>query len=377
MQRPGTATAGAARRRRMLVLCPFPQGVAAGQRLKYEQYLDDWRVDGWDVTVSSFMDDAMWRIVYEKGHLAAKLRGVIAGHLRRLRDLLRVPRYDLVYVFMWVTPFGTTAMERIVRALAPRLIYDVEDNILLPRHPDGGDPPNPITRFLKGPAKPRFLIERADHVIAASPLLEAPYRAINRAGACTCIPPSVDTARFVPRGERGDGPVVIGWTGTFSSKQYLDLLAPVFRRLAARIPFRLTVIGNFDYALPGVDLEVVRWSAAREVEDLQAFDIGVYPLEDNDWVAGKANLKPIQYMAIGIPTIATPAGATPLAVRDGETGLLARSEDEWVAALERLARDPALRARMGAAARADAVARYSTQATAARYRAVLAAVCGG
>lgn len=365
-------------RRRMLILCPFPQGVAAGQRLKYEQYLEDWRAIGWEVTVSPFMDDAMWRVVYEKGHVAAKVKGVLAGHLRRLRDVLRVHRYDMVYVFMWVTPFGTTAMERAVRRRARALVYDVDDNILLPSHPDGGDPPNPVTRFLKGPAKPRFLIRTADHVIIASPRLESRYRAINAAGACTCISPSVDTERFVPAPPRPeDAPVVIGWTGTFSSRTYLDQLRDVFLRLTARVPFRLRVIGNFDYALPGVPLEVVRWSAEHEVRDLQAIDIGIYPLVDDEWADGKANLKPIQYMAVGLPTVASVAGATPLIVRESETGYLVRSDDEWVDALERLVRDPALRRRQGEQARADAVARYSTAATAARYREVFAAVLGG
>ena len=37
--------------KRMLVLCPYPHGVAAGQRLKFEQYYDDWRAAGWDVHV--------------------------------------------------------------------------------------------------------------------------------------------------------------------------------------------------------------------------------------------------------------------------------------------------------------------------------------
>ena len=118
-------------RKRMLVLCPFPQGVAAGQRLKYEQYFDDWRRLGYEIQVSSFMDEAMWRIVYEPGHPLAKIAGTLRGHLRRLRDLFRIRRYDLVYVYMWVTPFGTESFERLTRQLARKLIFDVEDNVML------------------------------------------------------------------------------------------------------------------------------------------------------------------------------------------------------------------------------------------------------
>ncbi len=362
--------------KRMLVLCPFPQGVAAGQRLKYEQYFDDWRAAGWEITVSSYMDPAMWRVVYEPGHMLAKISGVLRGHLRRCRDLLRVPRYDLVYVFMWVTPFGTSLFERMVRRLALALIYDVEDNILTDQQPGGTDAPNPLMRWLKGTGKTRVLISRADHVITSSPFLNDFCLAINRRRACTYISSSIDTDRFQPATPySNDKTVVIGWTGTFSSKVYLDQLRGVFQRLAARHPFRLRVIGNFDYALPGVDLEVVRWTAEAEVADLQALDIGVYPLPIDDWVLGKSGLKAIQYMAFALPCVATEVGTTPLLIRNDVNGLLVRSDDEWEAALTRLLLDPALRRRLGEAARVDAVAKYSLTAIAGQYAAAIDAAC--
>ena len=40
------------KKKRMLIICPYPIGVAAGQRLKYEQYFDKWNKDGWDITIS-------------------------------------------------------------------------------------------------------------------------------------------------------------------------------------------------------------------------------------------------------------------------------------------------------------------------------------
>ena len=100
----------------------------------------------------------------------------------------------------------------------------------------------------------------------------------------------------------------------------------MFQELARRRTFRLRVIGNFDYALDGVDLEVIRWTAEREVEDLQAIDIGVYPLPLEEWVTGKSGLKAIQYMAFGIPCVATDVGTTPMLIRDGENGLLVRTQ---------------------------------------------------
>jgi glycosyltransferase involved in cell wall biosynthesis len=358
----------------MLVLCPHPVGVAPAQRLKFEQYYDDWREQGWDITVSPFVDLDLWPVLHQHGHLAAKILGALKGLVRRLRDLLKMPEFDLVYCHMYVTPVGTSVLERLTRLRSSKLVYDVEDNVLA-GHGLKADFPNPLLRMLKSPRKARFLIRRADHVITSSPFLNEACQRINEKGACTYISSSVDTDRFVPANSySNDSVVTIGWTGTFSTSAYLDLLRPVLQELAKRRRFRLRVIGNFDYALEGVELEVIRWSLEREVEDLQGVDIGVYPLAVEEWATGKSGLKAIQYMAFGIPCVATNIGTAPMIVRDGENGLLVRTDEEWIAALERLIDDPDLRRRLGEQARTDAVAHYSTHAIAADYRRVLTSV---
>ena len=374
MSEPTVTSAAGATRKRMLVLCPHPVGVAPGQRLKYEQYFPDWRRQGWDVTPSPFVGHGLWPVLHQHGHLAAKVAGGLKGLARRFRDQLRMRRFDLVYCFMYATPIGTSLPERLTRALSRKLVYDIEDN-LLAGHGLKADFPNPLLRMLKSPGKARFLIRRADHVITSSPFLNDDCLKINEKKACTYISSSVDTDRFVPANPySNDKLVTIGWTGTFSTSVYLDLLRPVFRRLTKRRPFRLRVIGNFDYELEGVDLEVIRWTLEREVSDLQGIDIGVYPLALEEWATGKSGLKAIQYMAFGIPCVATNIGTAPMIIRDGENGLLVRTEDEWIVALERLIDDPELRRRLGQQARKDAVERYSTRAVAADYRRVLDSV---
>ena len=148
----------------------------------------------------------------------------------------------------------------------------------------------------------------------------------------------------------------------------------VFRRLSKRVAFKLCVIGNFNYSLPGVDLEVISWSVENEVRDLQTFDIGVYPLPIDDWVLGKSGLKAIQYMAFGLPCVATNVGTTPLLLSDRVNGRLVRTDDEWVDALEELVRNPDLRHKLGQQARKDAVARYSLDAIGENYDKVLSDV---
>ena len=50
--------------------------------------------------------------------------------MEKKKIIKKIKNYDLVYVFMWVTPFGTHGSEKKVRKYSKRLIYDIEDNIL-------------------------------------------------------------------------------------------------------------------------------------------------------------------------------------------------------------------------------------------------------
>ena len=115
---------------KILVICPFPVGVAAGQRLKYEQYFDSWEENGFQVTVSPFMDQGLWKIVYIKGHFFSKILGTLRGYVRRCRDIMRIRSFNTVYVFMWVTPLGTSFFERLFRFLISKIMSSRRQEIL-------------------------------------------------------------------------------------------------------------------------------------------------------------------------------------------------------------------------------------------------------
>ena len=75
---------------------------------------------------------------------------------------------------------------------------------------------------------------------------------------------------------------------------------------------------------------------------------------------GKSGLKAIQYMAFGLPTVATNVGTTPKIIRHMENGWLVKTDAEWVEALETLVKNPDLRRKLGEAARKSVLNKYST-----------------
>jgi len=133
----------------------------------------------------------------------------------------------------------------------------------------------------------------------------------------------------------------------------------------------LRIIGNFEYSIPGIDLEVIQWSKETEIEDLQGIDIGIYPLTLDKWVLGKSGLKAIQYMALGLPTIATNVGTNPSIISHMENGLLVKTEQEWILALQNLIEMPDLRAKIGAKARNTIEENYSTEVMKGKYLSIL------
>ena len=163
-------------KKKIYIVCPFPQGEAAGQRLKYEQHFHLWVSNGYEIQVSSFMDEALWKVVYTKGNNIKKFLGVLRGYKRRLFDLFIYRKFDLVYVFMWGTPFGSSLYERLIRLLSRCVIYDIEDNVMM----EQSSALNPITRLLRGAGKTKYLIKTADHVVTSSPFLSDYARELNQ-----------------------------------------------------------------------------------------------------------------------------------------------------------------------------------------------------
>ena len=114
------------------------------------------------------------------------------------------------------------------------------------------------------------------------------------------------------------------------------------------------------------------------VTDIHRFDEARLArwLADRGLPGAGRGLKVLQYMAAGLPVVANPVGVHAEMVRHGETGYLATTAEEWVAAVRRLAADPDLRRRMGRAGRERVEACYSVRAGAGRWAEVLAALEG-
>jgi L-malate glycosyltransferase len=327
---------------RVLFVCPYPFNVAPSQRLKFEQYYGHFKEAGYQIAITSFINDRFWKIIYKPGNVLKKIAYTITGYFARLYYLLTLSRYDIVYVHLWVTPFGAPVFEWLYRKAAKRLVYDIDDLVYLG---DVKSKAHPIVNIIKGRRKPLYLMKTADHVITCTPYLDEFVRRFNE--HTTDISSTINTRIYTPKKDyTTEEKFIIGWSGSHSTSKYLHLLDRVFKDLAGEYSFKLLVMGDADFALEGVEVEAVPWKEEYEVEVISRFDIGVYPLPNEEWVLGKSGLKALQYMALGIPTVATDIG-TIRRIIDGENGFLVQSDADWKKVIVKLIREPNTREAVG------------------------------
>ena len=255
----------------------------------------------------------------------------------------------------------------LVRRMCPVWALDVDDAVMYSRPRAAGRPASTAAwrqrRFRK-------MAAQCGVVVAGSDTLRRMVEAASRRVEVLRTP--VDLAAYPPAPLPERERIRLAWIGLGGNLDYLEQVAPVLHRLRADgAEIELRVISDRSPAIRGVPTVLLRWSAAAEGNALAECDIGLAPLPDDPWHRGKAGFRCIQYAAAGLPTVTSPVGANAEIVGNGETGIWARSLEEWHAALTRLHGDVALRRRMGAAARRRA-REYGLEPYARRYANLIA-----
>jgi glycosyltransferase involved in cell wall biosynthesis len=338
---------------RVLVLAQGPPRVASS-RTRAFAWLPHLRRAGVEADVLVWNTERfVARTLTGRAPLVAHARNAL-HQLRVLGDLIRrAGRYDAVYVQKVVLP--PWLLRRLKRG-GRRLVFDFDDALYVVT-PD-------LDRGLRGLVR-RWRVRRFAACLAESDLVTLENEPNREYTARYCpasivITGPIDTERYHPSSRPAGGEVVLGWIGSPSTTQYVKLLEPVLAELVRRgRRVTLHLVGAGAYDSPHVAVRSIPWDLATEVDALATFDVGLMPLTDDPWARGKGGYKILQYMAMGIPTVASPVGINVEMLRHGKTGFLAADVDDWIRALDTLILDRALRRELGEAARADALARYS------------------
>jgi len=350
-------------------LVPYAPGTTPSQRFRIEQWTPFLGEHGIEVRVLPFAGRALTDLMQRPGRFLRKvpltLSAVARQTLRAALGLLG----DVVLVHRSAALVGPPILERLLARRGRPLVFDFDDAIFLPHETET----NRRLAWLKFPAKTGTICRLSAHVVVGNAYLGEYARRFNP--RVTVVPSSIDTDRYQARPlTRADGRVVIGWMGSSSSQTYLEMFAGMLREVAALPRVEIRVVSNRRPDLPGVPVAWRPWSAATEVEELAAFDVGIMPMPQTAWALGKCALKALQYMAMGVATVASAVGANREVIEHDRSGLLASTDADWLAGLRALAASPELRARLGQAGRRTVETRYSMRSSAGAFAEVVRSV---
>jgi len=334
---------------------PYPKRSAPSQRFRVEQYLPYLPLNIFSYTILSFIDSNTWKTYYLEGNNIRKYFGIVVGFLRRIGHLFQSVSADYIFILREASPVGPPIFEWLLaKVFQKKIIYDFDDAIWIP----GGEEIGVAKKWLKATWKVKYIIKWSYKVVGGNEFLCNYARQYN--SSVILIPTVVDTDKghYKTRNQYEGDRIVIGWTGSHTTLHNLEEIEQLIPELKKEVDFDFLVISNkppdwkFDFIFK-------KWEVETELDDLLKMHVGVMPLKKGPWFEGKCGFKLIQYLACGIPAIASPVGVNPQIVRHEKDGFLAANKEEWIGYLKILINDADLRNNMGKNGRNHIVDEYS------------------
>ena len=349
---------------KVLFILPYPTE-GPSNRYRVEQYIPFLKEQGIYCCLRPFITSKFYRILYTRGNTLKKCAYFLSSFLKRITDIIRAIKYDIIFIHIEAFPFGPPLFELIFWAMGKPIIFDFEDAIYLPVSRKG------LHGCLKFPGKFYQNIRLSGQIIVCNNYLKEKLCIYN--SNITVIPTAIDAEKFKLKADKAKlDKLLIGWIGSHTTLPCLKQLIPAFEKLSKKHDFILKIVGGgSEVKIPGIEIINEKWSLEKEVENFTSLDIGVYPLPDNEWAMAKTPFKTIQYMSVGVPTVASNVGGNREIIQDGINGFLASNEEEWIEKLSLLITNSHLRQKLGAAGRDTVEDRYSLKVNAPKLLEVL------
>ncbi|MCG3166651.1 MAG: hypothetical protein POELPBGB_02431 [Bacteroidia bacterium] len=341
----------------ILFLIPYPLGVAPSQRFRFEQYFSTLEKNNISYSAIPFLDDKVWDVLYAKGNFGHKIFAVLKGFLKRYLLLFTLRKYDYVFIHREAAPVGPPLLEWLIaKVFRKKIIFDFDDAIWLANTSES----NKFFSILKFYGNTKSICKWAYKVSCGNEYLCNFASQFNK--SVVYNPTTIDTENYHNKTKQTtNNKLVIGWTGSHSTVQYLDDLIPVFKQLEKEFAFKLCVISDRKPEFELKSLNFVQWKKETEIEDLLRFDVGIMPLRNDKWSNGKCGFKALQYMSLGIPALVSPVGVNTKIVDHGINGFICGTNEDWKQHLSLLLSDKDKLNKLSARTREKIINNYSVK----------------
>lgn len=338
--------------------------LGASSRMRFYQYLPWLEAAGIEVTSAPLFSDGYVQGLQRNTKSPLEALRAYAG---RVQALLASRKFDLLWIEKETLPWLPAWLEKMLLPGAVPYVLDYDDAVF--HYYDQNR--NPVVRAVLTGKHPE-LMQGAALVVAGNQYL-AEFARKARAPHVEVVPTVIDLVRYPAAmcQRNGEGALpCVGWIGQRATASFLAPYVSLFERLAADGRAKFAAIG-IDAQSLGLPMDSIAWAEQTEVASIASFDIGIMPLLDGSFERGKCGYKLIQYMACGLPVVASPVGVNRQIVEHGVNGFLAETSEQWEQALQTLLADAGLRQRMGQAGRQKVEREYCLQVTGPRMAALL------
>ena len=338
---------------------------AASTRIRLSQYIPGFSSKNIHMDINSLLDNHYLENLYSKKKIP--FITVTLSYFKRILILIFKRKYQIYIVHCELFPFFPYFLEKFL--LGKNYIYDFDDAFYL-KYLSGK------YSFLKIFLGKKFekIITNASYVSAGSKALYEYASQFNK--NVILLPSVVDTNNFSPTRNWEEkryshrNPLVLGWIGSPSTEKYLNILIKPLSNLGKKIPIKFLVVGGSCPDIPNVHIEELAWDEGSEVKHINLMDIGLMPLQDDEWSRGKCGFKLVQYLSCKIPVIASNVGANNEIV-DRRCGFLVSNEDGWVRFINKLYNDSRLIRSMGSFGRNRILEHYSLKANLPKFISII------
>lgn len=329
----------------------------ASSRMRSFQYFPFFEAQNIHVTVSPFFNDDYLDNLYggKKNFFT-----IVRAYFKRLFAVFTVFNYDSVVIEYELFPYFPAWFEKMYRIFGVRYIVDYDDAIFHNYNLH----PNLLLRKLFG-NKIAKVMQYSNTVVAGNKYL-ADYARKSGAHHTVIIPTVIDLANYRAKDSYKTEKFTVGWIGSPSTYHYVEKIKEELITFATKNNAEIIVIGVYPTERIELPFRFIPWSSKTEKEWLCTFDVGLMPLVDTPWSRGKCAFKLIQYMASGVPVIASPVGMNTEVVTI-ENGYLAAESQDWLHFLQVYFENEKMREEHGIKGRSIIENGYTLQGTSKKW----------
>ncbi len=307
---------------RLLIFTKY-SATGPSSRYRHYQYLSSY-LNNFDTHIFPFFSESY---NYQYNNIVAYLNTIKSIIIRFYCILFFVRKDDLLIIEYELLPYFPPLLEKYLLLKKIKYILDYDDAIF---HNYNQSKKKLVKCLFSN--KIKNISAKSNYIITGSPYLTKYFSKYN----CNIIeiPTSINFNLYQSRlNKKFHTTINIGWLGSSTTSKNLVLLKNVFLKLKSKYKNNIRILFcGFNNSLSNhfneIDFEIIDWTSDNEFEFLNSIDIGIMPLENNDFNKGKCGFKLIQYMAFGIPTISYPFEAN-IKIDHNNGNLFARNEAEW------------------------------------------------